>query len=564
MKPSKSTIIIVAVLFFVNVAWGQGKVTIKGNLLNNRFNTVQLLSIINNDPTVFMEAAVDPDGNFVLSGTIPQTNLYRLSFSDKEQMLCSLQPNDNITLTLDADNLSKIIAVSGSKSVELTKKLSDIHQSRKTILDSINQIYQENREQIHFNQINKAFVQFQRSNKEIDDYVIHAFSDAKMLTHTVDQYADNGKVEKGKEDSLLFASNNLMKSFVNDYQKFKSYIINIRPTYNFPPSLDAKYADYNQYIAQYMDVLDERHELLINNIDSIYTQISDLVEKRNMLLASGKTDTKKSRNEYIASLLHIVNTSKDKLLKTQGEYLVKAQASENLSKEIIGGTQARISAIMEQYRAIFDQENQKINTTIINLINENKDDLAVMMFIDILPAEQNMELHKSVVEALYAKYPGNAIVEGKYKQMTSPAASTGIGAMAPELAFENPDGKIMKLSDLRGKYVLIDFWASWCGPCRRENPHVVQLYGKYKDRGFEVYSVSLDRTKDAWIKAIEADRLTWPNHVSDLKYWSSEGAKKYGVSSIPATFLIDKEGRIIAKNLRGADLANALEQVLGK
>lgn len=145
--------------------------------------------------------------------------------------------------------------------------------------------------------------------------------------------------------------------------------------------------------------------------------------------------------------------------------------------------------------------------------------------------------------------------------MHSPANATAIGALAPELAFENPDGKILKLSDLRGKYVLIDFWASWCGPCRKENPNVVRLYQQYHEKGFEVFSVSLDKDKNSWIKAIEKDNLLWPNHVSDLKYWSSQGAKIYGVSSIPSTFLIDKEGRIIGKNLRGSELANKLESL---
>ena len=117
---------------------------------------------------------------------------------------------------------------------------------------------------------------------------------------------------------------------------------------------------------------------------------------------------------------------------------------------------------------------------------------------------------------------------------------------------------------MRGKVVLIDFWASWCGPCRRENPNVVKLYEKYKDKGFEIFSISLDKDKTAWIKAIKDDNLKWTNHVSDLKYWSSEAAKLYGVSSIPSTVLIDKEGRVIAKNLRGRDLELKMKEIFGE
>jgi len=138
-----------------------------------------------------------------------------------------------------------------------------------------------------------------------------------------------------------------------------------------------------------------------------------------------------------------------------------------------------------------------------------------------------------------------------------------IGGKAPEISLVSPDGEEVKLSSLRGKVVLIDFWASWCGPCRRENPNVVQAYAKYKDKGFEIYGVSLDKDMRKWKYAIEKDGITWIQ-VSDLKGWSNVAAKRYKVSSIPQTFLLDREGRIIAKNLRGAALEAKLAEVLGE
>lgn len=135
--------------------------------------------------------------------------------------------------------------------------------------------------------------------------------------------------------------------------------------------------------------------------------------------------------------------------------------------------------------------------------------------------------------------------------------------LAPDLNYADPDGNMISLASLRGKVVLIDFWASWCGPCRMENPNVVKTYEKYKDKGFTIYSVSLDTDKNKWIQAIKADNLTWPNHVSDLKGWQSAAAAKYEVQSIPATFLLDKEGRIIDQNLRGGALEQKLQEILG-
>ena len=135
------------------------------------------------------------------------------------------------------------------------------------------------------------------------------------------------------------------------------------------------------------------------------------------------------------------------------------------------------------------------------------------------------------------------------------------GEKAIELSGQLPDGSPFNLSDLKGKYVLIDFWGSWCGPCRQENPNVVKVYNEFKNKGFDVFGVSLDQSKDDWVKAIADDKLTW-THVSDLKYWSSDAAKLYAVNSIPANFLLDETGTIIGRNLRGNDLREKVKELL--
>jgi peroxiredoxin len=139
----------------------------------------------------------------------------------------------------------------------------------------------------------------------------------------------------------------------------------------------------------------------------------------------------------------------------------------------------------------------------------------------------------------------------------------GVGDIAPNITLKTPDGETESLHDLRGQYVLLDFWAAWCRPCRMENPNLVSTYNKYKSDNFTIFQVSLDKTKERWVNGIEKDNLSQWHHVSDLKYWNSESAALYGVRGIPANFLLNPEGEIISTNLRGPALGKKLEEIFG-
>jgi peroxiredoxin len=184
---------------------------------------------------------------------------------------------------------------------------------------------------------------------------------------------------------------------------------------------------------------------------------------------------------------------------------------------------------------------------------------AALAAIGLLNPKNDFPFIDEIVTALNDKYPNTPMISTMKVQLDEMRALS-VGQVAPDFELPNPQGQMIKLSSLKGKYVMIDFWAAWCKPCRAENPNVVRMYNQYKDKGFEVFGVSLDRTREDWVKAIEVDGLTWPQ-VSDLKYFNSAAATLYKIDAIPATYLLDPEGKIIAKDLRGASLEAKLAEL---
>jgi peroxiredoxin len=232
----------------------------------------------------------------------------------------------------------------------------------------------------------------------------------------------------------------------------------------------------------------------------------------------------------------------DSLSKTKTDDATMVMASQKREQELKGWT---------------DYLNQSINKSESPAYKY----FAVGMLASTLPLE---ELSKTAA-SIAAKHPTHSGLQKLKKiidqQIAMSQGPQNNGTEAPNLTMQDLNGKTMSISDFKGKFVLVDFWASWCGPCREENPNVVAAYNKFKDKNFTILGVSLDDNKEKWKKAVEADGLTW-NHMSDLKKWSSEAVQAYRFQGIPYNVLIDPSGKIVASNLRGPELEAALAKML--
>lgn len=222
------------------------------------------------------------------------------------------------------------------------------------------------------------------------------------------------------------------------------------------------------------------------------------------------------------------------------------------------GDQETMNALRQEYMELDAEFKESIKLK-IDSVGPALGVVEVLRGGRYLDKDKNFDVYRDYAALLEKEMPNSPVAQefiNEVKQM----GKLSIGQEAPDIALPNPEGEIVKLSSLRGNYVLVDFWAKWCKPCRMENPNVVRMYNKYNDKGFEVYGVSLDRKREDWLQGIEEDQLHW-TQVSDLKFWNSEAARLYNVKSIPFALLLDPEGVIIGKNLRGQELENKLEEI---
>lgn len=537
---------------------------IKGKVMNNTFSKVTLKLAYGNNPATFGEAEIDKEGNFTLQSTVTNNDIYVLSFAEKQNFLMVLSPGETIEVVINADNLREIPSVSGSKSMSFAKEVTELLTGSQMLLDSVNHALQTDKNQQYFHGFSQNFSRYYQTNVDVYKRVGTAVQQIDSLKRVCDQYAPNGKVAPKTLNDFSYYANKFIRAITEDFASSEQFNQGAYAMYDFKSERPASNPDFFRAVDQYLGKVESTRQITDNSYKPFVEQLSRLIAKRDSLVFHDAFDKKSTKQAWCAEVAALVNSQYAQVQKDKSAFERLVNESNQEGRAVYTQSQNVISGIVQQYQTLFNRESEKNNKKLQDLLLANKEDIAVLMFLDNFPREKYAALHNEVVMALYAKYPDHQLVKEKYAVETSPATATSIGAIAPDLAFPDPDGNIRKLSDLRGKVVLLDFWASWCRPCRGENPHVVAMYQKYHDKGFEVFSVSLDRDKESWKRAIAADGLVWPNHVSDLKYWSSEAARTYGVSSIPSTFLLDQNGRIIAKNLRGEALSNALKQLFGE
>lgn len=314
--------------------------------------------------------------------------------------------------------------------------------------------------------------------------------------------------------------------------------------YTDSPDIFVLYTNPNNYT--YL-LIDEKEEVeLTGNIENLDLGLSIDGSPGSLQLLRLKT-----RHKHL----------QDKLDSLQRELLSKR---DTLKEVILNEADASVQAHVSFLKQFVDSNPHSLASiaALFQKIGQHR----------LISYEEDLDYFKKVDETLTQLYPHNYHVKdfhSKYLKMHEQyrfeqinASMIGIGSTAPDIDYPGPNGENFRLSDLRGKYILIDFWASWCSPCRRESPYLVRAYQEFNSKGFEIFQVSLDKHHDQWVQAINEDGLAWPYHVSDLKYWDSEPAERYKVSSIPTNFLIDPQGKVIDKNLRGETLLRKLDELL--
>jgi peroxiredoxin len=292
----------------------------------------------------------------------------------------------------------------------------------------------------------------------------------------------------------------------------------------------------------YLSVMGQRAKTILF-VENTKMTVSGNVDNLEQITVTGS----KTHDEY--------NQVNNRIQEIGEEYMALYQQAR---ESAAAGNEEQATQLMQQVEVLYESTN----TMQADFVRNNPGSYAAPYFLSRVQYGMEVEELDKLVSALDPKLnevPSIVALKERIEKLKTVA----VGQIAPDFTMNDPDGNPVKFSEIykKNEYTLLDFWAAWCGPCRQENPNIVAVYNDYKDKGFSVFGVSLDRDRDAWLKAIDDDKLTW-DHVSDLAYWNNEAAQLYAVNSIPSSLIVDKNGRIVAKNKRDEELRETVSELL--
>lgn len=292
----------------------------------------------------------------------------------------------------------------------------------------------------------------------------------------------------------------------------------------------------------YLSVMGERAKTILF-VENTKMTVSGKVENLEQVAVTGS----KTHDEY--------NQVNSRIQEIGEEYMALYQQAREAAA---AGNEEQATQLMQQVEALYESTNSMQ----ADFVKNNPGSYAAPYFLSRVQYGMEVDELDKLVSALDPKLkevPSIVALTERIEKLKTVA----VGQVAPDFTMNDQDGNPVKFSDIykQNEYTLLDFWAAWCGPCRQENPNIVAVYNDYKDKGFSVFGVSLDRDRDAWLKAIDDDKLTW-DHVSDLNYWNNAAAQMYAVNSIPSSLIVDKNGKIIAKNKRDKELRETVSELL--
>ena len=292
----------------------------------------------------------------------------------------------------------------------------------------------------------------------------------------------------------------------------------------------------------YLSVMGQRAKTILF-VENAKMTVSGNIDNLELITVTGS----KTHDEY--------NQVNSRIQEIGEEYMTLYQQAREAAA---AGNEEQATQLMQQVEELYESTN----TIQADFIRDNPGSYATPYFLSRVQYGMDVDELDKLVSALDPKLTEVPSIVA-LKERIDKLKTVAVGQVAPDFTMNDPDGNPVKFSDIykKNEYTLLDFWAAWCGPCRQENPNIVAVYNDYKEKGFSVFGVSLDRDRDAWLKAIDDDKLTW-EHVSDLAYWNNAAAQMYAVNSIPSSLIVDKNGKIIAKNKRDEELRETVSELL--